>query len=71
MKMKPHFKLTFAFNERSLQRLSVQNSRTPYFSPLYPIVLRMSQMNARNLEMYARKTWQRYSVEKCLFGYFS
>ena len=37
MKMKSHFNFIFAFNERSLQRLSEKNTHTSYSLPLRPI----------------------------------
>ena len=41
MKTKSHFNFIFAFGERSLQRLLVENTHTLYSLPLYPIAVRI------------------------------
>ena len=56
MKLKSHFNLAFAFDERSLQRTSVKNAHTLQSLPLYPVALsicvcsqsRLSQINVKS-----------------------
>ena len=72
MEMKSDFNLAFAFDERSLQRISVKNAQTFQSLPLCPIVYPKYLFSVKIVtnKLNVRSLCQRKSVSKRLFDYF-